>query len=143
MSDTVLDIPVFRVVFSAYADDTIYPDSLLSYWYEIGKCYIKDNDCTLGEKCRAQALMAMLAHLLYLNDSSNAGNKPIVVQSATEGAVSISLTAPPISGQFEYWLNATPYGPQILAMLEIASAGGLMVGGSLDRLSFRKADGRF
>lgn len=128
-----LDIPTFRALFTAYSDETNYPDEVLNQWYEIGKCYVKDNDCVLPDECRGQALMAMLAHLLYIQDQVKAGNQARVINSATEGKVSVSLAEPPYSSNFSYWLNCSPYGPQVLAMLEVAFAGGGWVGDGLPR----------
>lgn len=128
-----LDITVFRELFSAYASETDYPDTTLQQWYAIGKCYIKDNDCVLPEECRSFALMAMLAHLLYIQDQVKAGNQVRVITSATEGKVSVSLAEPPSSSSFSYWLNSSPYGDQVLAMLVVEFAGGGWVGDGLPR----------
>lgn len=137
-----LDIAAFRAEYPEFVNETAYPDSVLETQYEIGKCYIKDNDCTLPEKCRGHALNLMLAHLLYIKGIISSGNMARIVTSATEGAVSVSLAEPPNANNFEYWLNSTPYGPQILSLLSIASAGGFYVGASLDRAAFRTATGR-
>ena len=138
---STLDVSVFRGMYPIYADEAAYPDSMLNAYYDIGKCYIADNECTLIEACREQALMLMLAHLLYIKTLADQGNKAVVVTNATEGKVSVSIAQPPGSDNFSYWLNTTPYGPQILAMLEVASAGGWYVGGSNERQGFRKAGG--
>ena len=138
---TSLDITVFRAMFPAYSDDTVYPDSMLETYYSIGKCYIKDNDCTLPDHCREQALMLMLAHLLYIKTLADQGNKAVVVTSATEGAVSVGIAQPPTSDNFSYWMNTSPYGPQILAMLEVFHSAGGYFGGSNERQGFRKAGG--
>jgi hypothetical protein len=139
----ILDIPVFRAMFPAYADETAYPDSTLETYYSIGKCYVKDNDCVLPSECRAHALNLMLAHLLYIKDLAVLGNKTVVITSATEGPVSVSIAQPPSSDNWTYWLNTTPYGPQVLAMLEVASVGGFYIGGSPERRGFRKINGMF
>jgi hypothetical protein len=125
-----LDITTFRAMFTAYADETKYPDSLLNVWYPIGKCYIEDNDCVMAEDCRAFALMAMLAHLLCIQDQVNSGNQVRVITSASEGDVSVSLAEPPSGSNFSYWLNASPYGSQILGLLEVNFAGGDYIGGT-------------
>ena len=138
-----LDITAFRAEYPEFSDESLYPDATLEAQYEIGKCYIKDNNCVLPEKCRAHALNLMLAQLLYIKTMISSGNSAKIVTSATEGAVSVSLAEPPSANNFEYWLNSTPYGPQILSMLEVASAGGFYVGPSLDRAAFRGANGRF
>jgi len=139
-----LDIASFRVNFPAYASEIVYPDMLLNSQYALGKCYLADNDCTLPEACREYALQLMLAHLLYIRDLISSGQPVRVVTSATEGSVSVSLSEPPLSdGSWGYWLNTSPYGPEILAMLDVQSVGGFYVGGSYERKGFRKIDGGF
>lgn len=138
-----LDIASFRINFPAYASETDYPDVRLNSQYAIGKCYIADNDCTLPEECREYALQLMLAHLLNIQDSIVSGRPTQIVTSATEGSVSVSLSEPPNTDTWNYWLSSTPYGIQVLAMLSAASVGGFYVGGSEERRGFRKINGGF
>lgn len=143
MATIDLDIAAFRVNFPPYESVTDYPDMRLNAQYEIGKCYVADNDCTLAESCREYALQLILAHLLYIQDQINSGNRNAIITSATEGSVSVSLAQPPSSDNWNYWLNTSPYGMQLLAMLEAASVGGFYVGGSEERRGFRKINGGF
>ena len=83
--------------------------------------------------------MLMLAHLLYIQDQVFAGNNTQQIASASEGPVSVSFQSPPTSSTFFYWLNATPYGSQIAAMLSVAAVSGFYVGGSPERAGFRKS----
>jgi len=129
---TVLNVSLFRTLFPLFADEDIYPDALLEHWYKVGKCYIKDNECTLDDDCREHALMLMLAHLLSIQDAVNSGNQSRIITSASEGKVSVSLAEPPSASNFSYWLNCTSYGSQVLAMLSVAFVGG-WVGDGLER----------
>ena len=138
-----LDIPTFRVNFPLYADETTYPDVLLNAQYEIGKCYIADNNCTMAETCREYALQAMLAHLLYIRDQVNAGNNIGVITQASEGDVSVSLASPVVDDEWHYWFNSSPFGRELLALLGVQAVGGFYAGGNPERLSFRKAGGVF
>ncbi len=138
-----LDLTSFRTNFPNYSDEESYTDTLLETQYEIGKCYITDNDCTLGETCREYALQAMLAHLVYIRDLNTSGNATRIITSASEDGVSVSLSEPPSSNNFEYWLNVSPYGQEVLALLTRASAGGFYIGGSCERRGFRKIGGGF
>ena len=138
-----LDITSFRINFPAYASETDYPDTRLNSQYAIGKCYIADNDCTLPEECREYALQLMLAHLLHIQDSITSGRPTQIVTSATEGSVSVSLAEPPNSDTWTYWFSTSPYGLQLIAMLDVASAGGFYVGGNEERRGFRKINGGF
>lgn len=138
-----LNIAAFRINFPAYASESDYPDSRLNAQYAIGKCYIADNDCTLPAECREYALQLMLAHLLNIQDKITSGVPTNIVVSGSEGSVSVSLAEPPNSDTWTYWFSTTPYGLQLIAMLDAQSAGGFFVGGSEERRGFRKINGGF
>lgn len=138
-----LNVPLFRSNFTAYADEVAYPDMRLEAQYEVGKCYIADNSCTMADGCLEYALQMMLAHLLIIQDKISSGAVTSIVTSANEGAVSVSLAQPPSSDSWSYWLNTTPYGMQLLSMLSSQSVGGFYVGGSPERRGFRKINGGF
>ncbi len=138
-----LNIQTFRATFPLYADEVTYPDVLLNAQYEIGKYYIADNDCTMVENCREYALQAMLAHLLYIRDQVNSGNNVGVITSASEGEVSVSLATPVVDDEWHYWFNSSPFGRELIALLEVQSVGGFYVGGNPERRAFRKAGGVF
>lgn len=139
-----LDIAVFRINFPLYCDEVNYPESLLSAQYEIGKCYIDDNNCTMAEACREYALQSMLAHLLYIRDQVNSGNNVGVITQASEGGdVSVSLASPAVDDEWHYWFNSSPFGRELIALLGVQSVGGFYVGGTNERRSFRKAGGVF
>jgi len=138
-----LNISEFRINFPAYASETDYPDSLLNAQYEVGKCYITDNDCTMPEACREYALQLMLAHLLFIRDLVNSGSNVGIITSASEGDVSVSLAQPRVDDGWNYWFNSSPHGRELLAMLEVQSAGGFYVGGMPERRGFRKILGAF
>lgn len=140
---TTLNIEEFRGAFPVYADAVKYPDEMLNAKYEVGKCYISDNDCTLPEACRAYALQLMLAHLLYIQDQVMSGLTGRQVSSASEGPVSVSFVDPPNQSTFTYWMNTSPYGMQITTMLEKEAAGGFYIGGSPELSGFRNGDGSF
>ena len=138
-----LDIPSFRINFPSYADEAVYTDMLLNAQYEIGKCYIADNDCTMPETCREYALQLMLAHLLFIRDLVNGGGNVGVITSASEGDVSVSLAEPPTSDSWDFWFNSSPYGKELIALLSSQAAGGFYVGGMPERRGFRKIGGYF
>ena len=138
-----LNISEFRINFPVYANETAYPDSLLSAQYEIGKCFVADNDCTMPESCREYALQLMLSHLLNIRGRVNGGAATGIVTSASEGAVSVSLSEPPTTSTWGYWLSSSPYGMELLSMLSVQAVGGMYVGGSPERRGFRKINGGF
>jgi hypothetical protein len=143
MALIALNIVTFRVNFPLFANDAVYSDVLLSAQYEIGKCYIADNECTMAEACREYALQLMLAHLLYIRDQVNAGNNIGVITQASEGDVSVSLATPLVDNEWHYWFNSSPFGRDLVALLGGQSVGGFYAGGNSERKAFRKAGGIF
>lgn len=144
MATIQLDIALFRQQFPQFADETEYPDAIITVTWDIATCYVSDNPCgPLPEKCRQTAINMMVAHLLTINDQLDAGNAGGIVTSSTVGSVSVSLQAPTSASPFQYWLNKTPYGQQLLSLLSAASVGGFYLGGRNERGSFRKAGGLF
>jgi hypothetical protein len=129
-----LDITTFRQLFPAFSNATTYPDATITMQYDTAGLYVTFSD---------RAVYLMTAHLMALSDIIAAGNTPGLVTSAAEGAVSISMTPPPVNTQFKWWLSLTPYGQQLLALLEVQSAGGSYIGGSAERSAFRKVGGVF
>jgi hypothetical protein len=89
------------------------------------------------------ALELMTAHIAKSFAAAGASQPVGVVTGATEGSVSVSLAPPPARSGWQHWLSTTPYGLQLWALLQVQSAGGLYVGGSLERAAFRKAGGVF
>lgn len=144
----------FRALFPEFKDTTKYPTELIQLIYGVAQIYIVPG----GSFCRMlngasldYALMCMTAHLLYLHmqrvgAGDDAGGESVgFVQSASIGDVSVTKAAIPAADQWEYWLNGTPYGQALLALLQGVSVGGLYVGGNAvpERTAFRKAGGVF
>lgn len=141
---TTLNVSQFRINFPPYADETTYPDSLLNTQYTIGKCYMEDSSCVAGDPdCLEHMFDLMLAHLMYIRDEVNAGNNVGVVTAANEGDVSVTLAQPPVNDEFHYWYNSSPYGRQLIVLLEANAIGGTFVGGLPERKGFRKFAGGF
>lgn len=144
----------FRTQFPEYSDETTYPAATISAIYGVAQFYIVPG----GSYCRMlngaaldYALMLMTAHLLYLqmqrvNAGDDAGGESVgFVQSASVGDVSVTKAAIPAADQWSYWLNGTPYGQALQALLQVKSVGGLYVGGNAvpERAGFRKGGGVF
>lgn len=121
----------------------ISDDTMTSYW-SMACTYISPEDGVIlkGYALRL-ALILLTAHLAKAYTMIAAGQTSVVVQGATEGAVTVNLLAPPVKTAWQYWLSTTPYGTQLWAYLAQKGAGGLWVGGSLDRASYRQAGGVF
>lgn len=145
MSDVyVFDIPQFRVDYPAFSNTVTYPDQILQNNFNNATCYISNEDYGwLAGDCRYQALTLMTAHLTALNDLVAAGQVPGLAQTATIDKISISLTPPPLKNQWQWWLSLTPYGQNLLALLQVNSVGGLYIGGLPETSAFRRFSGLF
>lgn len=134
----------FRLQFPAYANGTTYPDATLQMQFDIGTGFVSsDTYGDMTETVRGYALNLMVAHLLALADIIKARSQPGIVTGSSIGDVQVTLQPPPQRGQWRYWFNLTPYGAQLIALLDAQSAGGFFVGGLPERAAFRKVSGVF
>lgn len=141
------DPALFRAQFPQFADDTIFPDALLIGQFELACDYVSPDEYgRMSAAARRQAVYLMTAHLLALGVIVASGGytgQPGIVQSSSVGDVSVTLTPPPVKSQWRWWLNTTPYGSQLVALLEAQSAGGFYIGGLPERSAYRKVGGIF
>lgn len=144
----------FRAMFPAFSDDTVWTDELLTTYYEMASEFISKDECPcriLRGKSLELALYLMTAHIaMLLNpepDAAGGGGGGAtaggIVTSASIGAVSVSIAAPNSKNSWDYWLNQSPYGQQLLALLSMKGVGGIYVPGLPERLGFRKVGGTF
>jgi hypothetical protein len=149
----------FRKLFPVFADPAQWPEATLQLYWDTGANFITttDSPCNIlndGSLQFAHDLMcAHIATLLAVpaqgaSGGGGGGSSGIptsggVLQSASIGAVSVSMMAPPAKGMWEYWFAQTPYGQQLLALLAILGVGGLYVGGLPERRGYRKVGGVF
>lgn len=145
MAQHVFDVAAFRAAFPAFADPLKYPDATLQMWWTMAIQYITDYDNCLIEGDTLQlALNLMTAHLAQsFTMLANGNTSPGVVTGATEGSVSISMAPPPTKNMWQYWLATTPYGQQLLALLQTLVAGGFTIGGLPETSGFRRVGGVF
>jgi hypothetical protein len=136
----------FRLAFPFFANATTFPEALLSMNFTNGTNYISDyNAGFLANGNRQYALYLMTAHLTQLGVliAANNGAAPMIETQATVDKISVTVQPPPQKNQWQYWLNLTPWGAQLLALLQVASAGGWYVGGLPERAAFRRVGGGF
>lgn len=149
MTTIVFDPAAFRInpLFASFSNPVVYTDAILEAWGDIATNYISDqnggcyvNGITL--KQQTLALDLMVAHLLSL--STQIGNTPGspktpgLKQAATIDKVSVTLTPPPVKNQWQWWLSLTPFGQQLFALLQVASAGGFFYGAFPVMPAFRR-----
>lgn len=140
-----LDIAKFRLMFPAFGDTTLYPDTVLEAWFSFAKCEINPVDsCVLRGDCLDMALMLCLAHILQMmTDAAKGTLRTGAITGAAIDKVSASFTAPPFASGWQYWLSMTPYGLQLWGLLGAKATGGFYIGGRPEQAAFRKAGGRF
>lgn len=148
------DDAAFRALFKAFSDTIKWPEATLAMYWGVATDYISTNDnpCNmLNGNSLALAINLMAAHIatLFSADDNNVqeggdpGQPGSVEVSASVGAVSVSNLPPPVKDSWDYWLNQTSYGQNLLALLAMKSVGGFYVGGLAERTGFRKAGGVF
>ena len=133
------DVMGFRTFFPAFGNPSQFTDATLEMNWDIATAYICDvNLGRLQGKARFRALNLMTAHLTQLGVIIAAGEVPGVVQQTGIDKVSVSLVPPPERDQWQWWLNQTPYGQQLIALLQVNVVGGYYIGGSPELSAFRR-----
>lgn len=137
----------FRAGFPQFADPTAFPDIKLQAHFDLATTYVSaDTYGDMTAAARAYVLDLMTAHLLALGviiANGNYSGQPGIVSASRVGDVQVTLQPPPAKGQWSWWLNTTPYGAQLVALLEAQSVGGFFVGGLPERAAFRRVGGGF
>lgn len=143
------DETAFRALFPAYATTTPQTASqILRVYWEMATAFVSNRSggCYTGGMTASQqtlALNLMTAHLVCLSLQVQTGNSPGVVTDATIDKISVAIQPPPAPNQWQYWLNQSPYGQQLLALLQVASVGGFYVGSGVPgQAGFRFGNGR-
>lgn len=146
MTELVLTLSDFRAAFTAFVNPNVYPDTVIEMFFGNACEYVSpENYGTLRDSSRQLALYQMTAHLLRLNDmvNENEGAAATMVQGAKVDQVSVTLTPPPVKSQFAWWLNLTPYGQSLWALLQQKAVGGMYIGGSGELAAFRRVGGAY
>ncbi len=134
----VFDLSAFRTAYPVF--DSV-PDATVQAAATSALCLIGQDGCD----CDVQQWQLMVAHLLYIQGQVATGNGNAgAVTSATIDKVSVAFAAPPFgTSAYKFWLFKSPYGGQLLAMLDRCSKGGVYVGGLPERSAFRSVGGVF
>lgn len=145
MTTIAFDPTTFRALFKAFTSAGDYPDVVLQLFFDTATAYVSADiipsaPCYGGLNLAQQtlALNQMTAHLVALNDLIAAGENPGVEVSSTVDKISVSMMPPPATTQWQWWLNQTPYGAQLLALLSVAAVGGFYSGGHRIASAFRR-----
>lgn len=130
----------FILYYTQFANTTAYPQSTLQLYWNRATSFISNNTWSGGltQQQRVEALNLMTAHIAVLSDLAAAGEDSGVVVGATIDKVNVQLQPPPEGTKWQHWLNQTIYGQQLLALLDLTSAGGFFVGGSPTLYTLRR-----
>lgn len=136
------DAALFRAQFPEYQDPDLYPDAVLQGYWDSATCFISPvNFGHLHGACRARALNLMTAHILLVSSNTSGGEATGIIASATIDKVSVSLKTPEANNSFRYYLNLSPWGIQLLALLSMKAAGGMLYGGHPERAAMKRSFG--
>lgn len=144
MMTLTFDVTLFRQQFPVFANPTTFPDAMLQMYWDMATCQISNcNYGYLNGDCRQLALNLLTAHLTAISVLVANGQTPGIVTNATIDKISVALKAPETRNAWLWWLNTTPYGQQLLALLLAKGVGGFYVGGLPETTAFRKIGGIF
>lgn len=147
MTATIIafDATAFRAQCPAYRDPTTYPDAVVQMWWDLGTQYVSNlNSGYLIDAGRRAALNYMTAHLIFINDLILQGTSPGNVVASTVDATNVTLEPPPVRSQWHYWLNQSPYGKALMALLRGRAVGGFQAGFTSNaRAGIRQPNGSF
>lgn len=115
----------------AYANETAYPQATLAAYWISATNYVSNigNFGVIQGTARQFALNLMTAHLVFYAGLVASQQVPALMQTATIDKVSIGVTPPPLPNQWQWFLDISPYGQQLLAQLQSQSAGGFYTSG--------------
>ena len=136
MVDVILTVDDFRQSMPQFADATVYSDELIELSIDRAGYYINGGNCTCPCNWRGYAYKLMVAHLLTISyktingDNSSSGR----VTSTTIDKISVSLDVPQTKNELDYWLSLTPYGLELLALLNAKAPAGIYSGGKCYRV---------
>ena len=157
--DRPFDYESFVALFPEFGDTSTFPQALVEIAGKNARLYVTDQSCPqLDGPDRAYAQSLMTAHLVVLaiKRSANPLGQPTpgggsgssatggtaatssigvgagvgVITSASVGGVSVSMQLPQSATAWEYWLNQTPYGQELLAYLSAHVPAGIYGYGS-------------
>lgn len=138
----VFDPTTFRDTYTQFANRACFPDVTLGLWFDLATSFIDPAtprwSPMLDDKKRNAALGMMTAHIGALFVQAMNGQMPGVITSAQIDKVQVTLQPPESDSAFRFYLNQSPYGQMLLALLSVASVGGFYQPGGIGaRAGFR------
>jgi len=134
----------FRAQFPNQFPDPPNTDVFIELFWNSAICYISnEDDGSITGACRRQLLNLMTAHLITVANKTTDGEQAAFVKSATIDKITVTVQEFENKNQLQTFLNQTPYGQQVYALLYARTVGGFYFGGSNELGSFRRAGGVF
>lgn len=137
MANVTVTVAEFRQMFPAFSDTTKYSDTTIQIQLDTAQLYISpEENCLVSSAVLKQMIYLLTAHLLSINTALANGDMSAggQVASASVGGVSVSKAIPKNRTDFEYFLNSTGYGMQLLALLNLQSVVGIYFGGQKENV---------
>jgi hypothetical protein len=96
--------------------------------------YFENCTCFL-ENDKQYMVFLLTAHLLTAQKALNDGDAAGGIQtSASIDKISVGIAQPPFTDGFDYWLNQSKYGQQLLAIINAKMITPKFIGGSFQRI---------
>ena len=134
----------FIAAFPAFSDPIAFPEATLQGYFNLATAFMNPGQNPFLSLAQlTQCLNLYTAHFAQLSVISADGDTPAVTLNATIDKVQVGNQEVPLENQFQYWLQSTSYGQMLLALLQVLSVGGWLVGGWPERAAIRQAFGVF
>lgn len=131
MSKVVVSVAEFKTKFQEFKDNEYIAENLnnsLDYIDLYNNSILKDNK-------RKKAIYLLTAHLLTLRNMIMNGDTSLnQLNSSSIGSVSVSTSIPNNKDSFDYWLNLTGYGKELLFLLTLLTPTSIYFNGSFQRI---------
>ena len=144
--DMPFDFDFFYSFFPEFQGSETYPQTFVAAAAKRAQFYISYCDCReLDGQTRDYARALMIAHMCVMikkaQDALNAGPNGTaagqiggsgLIQSASVGGVSVSLAVPQSQDSWQFFLNQTQYGQELLMLLSSCVPAGICYNGTDD-----------
>ena len=129
----------FRTQFPAFSNATTYPQATLQQYFNTAGLIVANNNYGPLQCAGATltCLYLLTAHLAQIGTQIAAGQQGGIVVQAAIDKINITLQEFQYPNQWQFWLASTPYGAQLLAILQAQSIGGFSFPAGLGRAGFR------
>jgi hypothetical protein len=135
----------FILAYPEFSNPITFPSNQLQGYWDAAIQFMNPSSnpmMTTGQLTLALNLYtAHLAELLGVIMAS--GDTPAVTLNATVDKVQVGNQPVELPNQWQYWMQSTGYGQILLALLQVLSVGGWLVGGWNERGAIRQAYGDF